>query len=252
MPDDAVAVTQDAALGGRLMLKQPRRGHRFGHDAILLAAAVPARSGERVVELGAGVGAAGLALATRVTGIDVTLVEIEPALSALAAENIAANGFAHSARAVALDVGGPGKAFAAAGLEAGGADQVLMNPPFNDPAHQSSPEPSRQRAHSAAAGTLAIWTGTARRLLRSGGTLTLIWRADTLPDILQALSLGFGGIEVIPVQSRPDQPAIRVICRATRDSRAPLSLRPALVLNDAQHRQTEAAEAILRSGAALR
>ena len=76
-------VSEDAVLGGRLVLRQPLRGHRFGHDAILLAAAVAARAGERAVELGAGVGAAGLALARRVDGLDVTLVEIDPALAAL-------------------------------------------------------------------------------------------------------------------------------------------------------------------------
>ena len=84
MPAD---VTEDAVLGGRLRLKQPRRGHRVGHDAILLAAACPARAGERVVDLGAGVGAAGLALALRVDGSEVTLVEVDAGLAALAAEN---------------------------------------------------------------------------------------------------------------------------------------------------------------------
>jgi len=48
-----VEVTADAVLGGRLLLKQPRRGHRVGHDAILLAAACPVHARERVVDLGA-------------------------------------------------------------------------------------------------------------------------------------------------------------------------------------------------------
>src|SRR5580698_1936593 len=82
-------VSEDAILGGRLILRQPRRGHRFGHDAILLAAAVSARAGEHAVELGAGVGAAGLALAHRIGGLSVTLVEIDRALVALAAANAA-------------------------------------------------------------------------------------------------------------------------------------------------------------------
>src|SRR5689334_24415379 len=86
--------SEDAVLGGRLLLKQPRRGHRVGHDAILLAAACPARARERVVDLGAGVGAAGLALAQRVDDSRVTLVEIDPGLAALAAENAQANGLA--------------------------------------------------------------------------------------------------------------------------------------------------------------
>src|ERR1700680_19693 len=80
MQDEHVAdTTQAAGLGGRLTLRQPRHGHRVGHDAILLAAATRARPGERAVDLFAGVGAAGLALALRVPGLDLTLVEIDPA-----------------------------------------------------------------------------------------------------------------------------------------------------------------------------
>ena len=82
-----IETTLDAVLGGRLHLRQPKRGHRVGHDAILLAAATAARAGEHAVDLGAGVGGAGLALARRVDGLQVTLVEIDEALAALAVEN---------------------------------------------------------------------------------------------------------------------------------------------------------------------
>src|SRR5690242_14754031 len=113
LPND---VTDDAVLGGRLRLLQPRRGHRVGHDAILLAAATAARPGETAIDLGAGVGAAGLALALRVPGVSVTLVEIDPQLAVLAAENASLNGFGDRVRSVVLDVTGPPAAFAAAGL----------------------------------------------------------------------------------------------------------------------------------------
>src|SRR5258708_28337702 len=88
------AVTEDAVLGGALRLRQPRRGHRVGHDAILLAAACPAHGSEHVVDLGAGVGAAGLAVAARAPGVTVTLVEIDPDLAVLAADNARLNGLA--------------------------------------------------------------------------------------------------------------------------------------------------------------
>jgi tRNA1(Val) A37 N6-methylase TrmN6 len=88
---DHKSITEDAILGGRLRLQQPRVGHRIGHDAILLAAACPATAGDRVVELGAGVGAAGLALALRVPGVEVVLVELDEEFAALARENISAN-----------------------------------------------------------------------------------------------------------------------------------------------------------------
>src|SRR5215472_11011928 len=109
-------VTEDAALGGRLRLKQPRGGHRVGHDAILLAAACPARAGERAVDIGAGVGAAGLALAFRVEGTEVVLVEVDAELARLAAENAQLNGLSARVSTVVLDVAAPPRAFAAAQL----------------------------------------------------------------------------------------------------------------------------------------
>src|SRR5438105_2881449 len=118
--------TDDAVLGGRLHLLQPSRGHRVGHDAILLAAATGGKPGEHAVEFGAGVGAAGLALARRIDKLRVTLVEIDPALAALAAENARRNGLADRVTSTVLDVAAPARAFAAAGLPPGSAARVLM------------------------------------------------------------------------------------------------------------------------------
>src|SRR6185312_10651876 len=152
----------DAVLGGRLLLRQPLRGHRIGHDAILLAAATGARAGERAVDLGAGVGAAGLALALRVGGLAVTLAEIDPALCALAAGNAERNRLSDRVRAVALDVTEKA-AFDAAGLSSASADRVLMNPPFNDPSH-ASPDARRRLAYAASADTLPRWVDAAADL----------------------------------------------------------------------------------------
>jgi tRNA1(Val) A37 N6-methylase TrmN6 len=247
---DPVDTTEDAALGGRLILRQPRRGHRFGHDAILLAASTSAKAGEHAVDFGAGVGAAGLALASRVPGLAVTLAEIDPALAALAAENIGRNGFADRVRAVTLDATAGARVFAAAGLSPGSAARVLMNPPFHDPAtSRTSPDPARGRAHVSAG--IAPWLNSAQRLLGAGGTVTMIWRADGLADLLAALSRGFGAVAVQPVHPRPDEPAIRVLVRAVKGSRAPLALLPGLVLAGTDGRPSAAAEAVLRHGGAL-
>ena len=197
-------VTEDAVLGGRLRLRQLKRGHRFGHDAILLAAACPAHAGEHVVELGAGVGAAGLALAERVADIDVALVEIDAGLAALAAENARLNGLDGRVRALALDAAAPARVFAAAGLRPEWAARVLMNPPFNDPARQRpSPDRRRRLAHAVDGTLLSAWSKTAARLLRPRGTLTLIWRADGLAEVLDALKPTYETVEIMPVQRRP-------------------------------------------------
>jgi tRNA1(Val) A37 N6-methylase TrmN6 len=243
-------ITEDAVLGGRLVLAQPRRGHRVGHDAILLAAATGGRAGERAVELGAGVGAAGLALAQRVPGLGVTLVEIDPALAALAGANAARNGLADRVRNVRLDVADDA-GFVAAGLVPGSAARVLMNPPFNDAARQQvSADAARRLAHAALPDTLGTWVARAEGLLEASGVLTLIWRADGLRDVLAALAPGFG-IAVLPVHPAPAAPAIRVLVRAVKGSRVPLALLPALVLNGVDGRPSREAEAVLREGGTL-
>lgn len=224
--------SDDAFLGGRLRLRQPLAGHRAGHDAVLLGAATAAGPGNLVVEFGAGVGAAGLVLAARVARIDLVLVEIDPLLAQFAAENARFNGVGH-ARVETLDVTASAKAFAAAGLGPARADVVMMNPPFNDPArHRSSPDARRVRAHVAEATTLETWIHAARRILRPGGTLTMIWRADGLADVLGALARGFGGVSVMPVFAKPGAAAIRVLVRATKGSRAPSAYFPGITLAD--------------------
>jgi tRNA1(Val) A37 N6-methylase TrmN6 len=242
--------TEDAVLGGRLVLRQPRRGHRAGHDAILLAAAVAARAGDQAVDLGAGVGAAGLALARRVEGLAVTLVEIDPGLHALAEANAARNGLAARVRSICLDVTGAAASLAAAGLAAGMATHVLMNPPFNVARHNPSPDPARRLAHMALGETLDRWVAAAARLLDTAGTLTLIWRADGLDGVLAALA-AFGAVSVLPVYPKPDAPAIRVLVRAVKGSRAPLAILPGLLLADGAGTPTPAAESILRGGDAI-
>jgi tRNA1(Val) A37 N6-methylase TrmN6 len=254
MPNETLAsdITEDAVLGGRLRLRQPRRGHRVGHDAILLAAAAGGRVGEHAVDLGAGIGGAGLALAARATGIRVTLVEIDPALSALAAENARLNGLADRVRCVTVDVTAPPDAFAAAGLAPGSASRVMMNPPFSDPARQTvSPDPRRRLAHAAGTDTLAQWIATAARLLATGGVLTMIWRADGLDAVLTELAAQFGGVAVLPVHPRADAPAIRILVRAVKGSSAPLALYPGLVLSEKSGRPAAAAEDVLREGKVL-
>jgi tRNA1(Val) A37 N6-methylase TrmN6 len=231
MSEAVIDITEDLFLGGRLRLRQPKSGHRAGHDAMLLAAATAAQAGDRVVEFGAGVGAAGLALAKRTGAIALTLIEIEPQLAALARDNAAVNGIA--AEIVVLDVTAPAEAFASQGLAPDSADAVLMNPPFNDAArHRASPDQARASAHVAEAETLDRWIHASRRLLKSGGILTLIWRADGLAEVLAALGRGFGSLAIQPVHADAGRPAIRVLIRAVKGGRAPTRILAGLMLND--------------------
>jgi tRNA1(Val) A37 N6-methylase TrmN6 len=236
--------TEDRFLGGRLLLRQPKSGHRAGHDAMLLAAAVSARPGQLVVEFGAGVGAAGLAVASRVADLRLVLVEIDPDLARLAHDNASTNDIA--ATICVLDVAAGAEPFAGAGLLPDSVDAVLMNPPFNDAArHRGSPDSARQAAHVALPATLEAWLHAARRILKSGGVLTLIWRADGLGDVFAALGRGFGSIAILPVHGKAGEPAIRVVIRAIKGGRGPLAVYPGLTLTDGSGAATSEAQTLL-------
>jgi tRNA1(Val) A37 N6-methylase TrmN6 len=172
------------------------------------------------------------------------LVEIDVTLAGLARENAARNALADRVSVAEADI-------SAVPLPAGAADDVLMNPPYNDAARQNvSPDPARRQAHVARDDTLPIWVNCASRLLKPHGTLTLIWRATGLADVLAALQ-DFGGISVVPVHPKPNAAAIRVIVRAVKGGAAPLVLLPPLTLNDAEGKPSAEAEAILRGGATI-
>jgi len=247
---EAIATTDDRVLGGRLLLRQPASGHRAGHDAILLAAATSARPGQRVVDFGAGVGTAGLAVATRVPGISLALIDINPQFVELARHNADANGLA--ADVIALDLAARPESFAAAGLPPDSADVVLMNPPFNDPArHRASPDKAREIAHVATEETLAGWIHAARRVLKSNGVLTMIWRADGIGDVLMALDRGFGSLALMPVHGDAAMPAIRILVRAVKGGRAPAAIHPGIALRGAQGVPDVRIQKILAGQAAL-
>jgi len=236
------AITDDAVLGGRLRLLQPARGHRAGHDAILLAAAAP--KARHSVDLGAGVGSAGLALIARGAAVRVTLVEIDSDLAALARQNAERNGFAERVEVVCADVADIARE------QIGAADVVILNPPFNDPGRaQASPDAARRQAHLGKNADLAKWLTAADGLLDAGGRLVLIHRPEAESAILAVLA-GYA-VELIPVFPRPAAPAIRLIVRATKGAPAEPVTRPGIVLNGADNRPSEAAEAILRHAAPL-
>ena len=159
------------------------------------------------------------------------LVEIDADLAGLARANADANALA--AEVIVLDVEAAAEAFAAANLHPDSVDVVLMNPPFNDSArHRVSPDRARGIAHVATATTLSNWIHAARRILKSRGVLTLIWRADGIAEVLAALDHGFGSLEILPVHGEVKAPANRVLVRATKGGRAPTQIHAGLMLND--------------------
>lgn len=243
----------DAFLGGLITLVQPRKGHRAGLDAALLQALVPANAVGRAIDLGAGVGSVAFCVAARAAKLSVIGVERDAGLVACGLEALALPqnaAFADRVRLIAADATEPRELSAALAHET--VEWMLMNPPF-DPEGRVSQSPDRRRreAHVAGEGLLEAWSATAAALLKPGGALGLIHRADALPEVLDALSRQFGGARIRPVHPSEERPATRILVTARRGSNAPLDILPGLVLHREGGDWTPHADAILRGRAEL-
>jgi tRNA1(Val) A37 N6-methylase TrmN6 len=237
--------TLDRLLGGRVQLLQPAEGYRVAVDPVLLAAAVEPPPEGCVLDLGCGVGAAALCLLARRSDVRVLGLELQAELAALAAQNAALN---EAARFHVLQ----GDAAAAQGiLRAGVFDAVLSNPPYLAAgSRRATASAGRDLAHLESSLDLAGWIKAALSWLKPRGRLTLVHRADRLPELLTALRKGAGAIRIFPLWPRAGEPAKRVLLAATKGSRAPARLLPGLVLHEGTA-FSAAAEAVLRQGAAL-
>jgi len=237
-----MALTEDALLGGKVRLLQPSRGYRVAVDAVLLAAAIDARPGDRVLDLGAGVGAVGLCLAARVPGCNVVGVELQSSLQEIAGRNAVLNGVEGRVRTIAHDIA------QLLPQDFGLFDHVATNPPYLAAAvADPSPNVSKALATVESSADLARWLAVATGVIHPAGTLTIIHRSDRLAEIVDHLDrLGFGD-----VTTKALPPAARVIVRAHRASTPTRRESPPLVLHRTEGGYTEAAEAILRHAAAL-
>ncbi len=235
MPSVA-ADTVDAFHRGRFHLVQPKgRGHRAGMDAMLLASLVDAQKPFRLADLGAGAGAAGLAVAARLDEAEVTLVERSPDMVAYARksldlpENAALR---RRVRVVEADVTLTGRARVAAGLSDDSFDHVIMNPPFNDAGDRKTPDTLKAEAHAMTEGLFESWIRTAGAIMVPGGQLSLIARPQSVAEIIAACGRRFGGLEITPVYPRAGENAVRILVTAIKGSRARLNFRPPLLMHD--------------------
>jgi tRNA1(Val) A37 N6-methylase TrmN6 len=252
---DRCALTEDAFLGGRLRILQPRKGYRAGLDAVLLAAATPVRgdSCERVLEAGAGVGVVGLCIAARAQGVRVTLVESDPELVAIARENALRNGLEHRIDVIGADVTAPPASLEAEGLASGLYTHVVANPPYLVQGRgRTARDPAKAAAHAMPAGDLARWVRFLTRVAAPGASLTMIHRPEVLPELLALLERRFGGLRLLPVHPRTSAPAVRILIEGRKGSRSPLKLLAGLVLHETDGSFRPEIAEILRNGAALR
>jgi tRNA1(Val) A37 N6-methylase TrmN6 len=249
MPGDATPaeVTDGHLLDGRVRYAQPKNGYRTGIEPVFLAASVPARAGQRVLEAGTGAGAGLLCLHHRVSGLHGLGLEIEPAMAEIAARNFAANDAAELS-VLCADVMAPDLHRQ---LGAEPFDHIFSNPPWHDAAGTQPTGTLRTRAKVAAAGLLGGWTAQLSPRLKPGGSLTLIVPAQAAPDALAAFSaFGLGSPLLFPLWPRAGQEARILLLQAIKGGRAGFRLAAGLILHEGQC-FTPAADAVLRGGAAL-
>nr|WP_216859448.1 methyltransferase [Sulfitobacter aestuariivivens] len=240
-------MTQDAYLGGKVKLWQPRKGYRAGIDAVLLAAAVPASTGQSVLDLGCGAGAAMLCLGARVPGLTLTGVERDAAYASLAARN------GPALEVVEADIND-----LPLSIRERQFDHLMANPPYFDrAASRPSADSAREAAHGAQT-PLADWVRIAGKRLKPNGCATFIHRAERLPDLLRAMPKDLGSIAVLPLAARHGRAADRVILRAFKNRRGQFRLLAPLVmhegaahLDDAVDDYTPMVRSVLRDAAAL-
>jgi tRNA1(Val) A37 N6-methylase TrmN6 len=227
--------TEDTLLDGRVRLIQPAEGYRVAIDPVLLAAAVPAGPGERVLDLGSGTGAAALCLAVREPGCRVSGLERDLALVRLAQASAERTGVAARVDFMVGDLIAPPPR-----LAPGSFHHVMANPPYLPPGGAPSPQPGRAAAHVEGEAALEDWVRAALTLVRPKGTVTFVHRADRAGELV-----------LVPFWPEAGRPAKRILVRVRKGVAAPARLAPGLVLHAPGGGFTEAAEAVLRGGAGL-
>ena len=247
---ETLPTTRDGFLGNKIeILQLSEKGHRSGLDAILLAATLPSDISGTLADLGSGSGVAGIAAIALRPQLEVTLVENNPHLTELAYQSskLAKNAtIKHRIKVLKADVTLSGTKRVAAGLNDGSFDYVIMNPPYNDiSSHRTSQDKFKAEAHMMGEGGLDAWMRTATTILKPGGMLAMIYRASAIGQIIAATQGRFGGLTVMPIYSRADEPAKRLLLSAIKGSRAPISFAPPIIIHNKDGSFTAKAAAIL-------
>jgi len=232
-------------MDGRVQLTQSMNGLRASTDSVLLSSIVQTQQGQSVLDMGCGTGSVGLCVNERLKGLELHLtgIDIQDQMIGLAKGNAVENGINGRSHYIVGDVADKTV------FEAEAFDHIVMNPPYYDEGtRQKSPDAAREKAYT---GDLKVWIASSLHWLRQGGSINMINRADALSDILSYMDGKFGAIEVWPVYSKPNEPAIRVLVRGLRNRKTPMTIHPSIILFDDDGAPSAQSQSILRDGAGL-
>lgn len=239
-------------LGGQIKLKQPEHGPRAGTDAVLLAASIPAKPGQHILEAGFGSGVVSFCVAARVPGLKMTGVELQPSLIDLGRSNAEYNGFSDQLRLIEGDVTSSGASWHDMGLRQDSFDHSFANPPFYDALRGRHPQNTiKKTAHMAEADDLKSWVRFLIAHTKQRGTITFIHLPDALGDLLASMEKATGDICITPIFSKQGQPASRILVQGTKGRKGPIRIAPGLVMHNQDGSFSSKAKSILQDGAAL-
>jgi tRNA1Val (adenine37-N6)-methyltransferase len=224
-----------------MALAQPARGegYRTNVDALLLAdfARRAPRSARVAFDLGAGVGAVGLALLHWDAVGRVVLVEIDATAARLARENAAANGWSDRAEVVHADVARAAREWA------GEAHLVVCNPPYFAPGQGRAPKSAaKARART---GELAAFVTSARTLLGRRGRACFVYPAREMVALLATMrAAGLEPKRLRAVHATKDGAARVVLVEAMAAKAGGLVIEAALVERDGARPSDEVARIV--------
>ncbi|MEM7619855.1 MAG: methyltransferase [Pseudomonadota bacterium] len=251
-PELSQDYTCDVFLGDKVKLLQPKKGLRAGTDAVLLAASIKARTGQKLLEAGLGSGVVSLCVAARLGAMHITGVEVQKELVCLARKNAELNQVSDTFSIIQGDVTGSGTSWQNMGLRQDNYDHTYANPPFYDHAKKRNPTDTvKAKAHIHNTDDLVHWVRFLVAHTKQKGSITLIHLPEFLPDLLRHLEKATGDIRIYPIFSKRYEPASRIIVQSVKGSRGPLHIEPGIVMHDETGAFCKKAVSILKYGAAL-
>ncbi len=243
--DGLAPSTLDDFLGGSVRLYQPKSGYRVSMDTVMLAAAVPAKPGEKVIEGGMGSAGAAICLARRVPGTRVIGIEKQDDMLRYAERNISYNNlndFIEARKGCITDLAS----------EEGAYDHGMVNPPYlSEGKAIRPPAATKGLAHMDESVSIKDWMRFCVHKVKNKGTVTIIYRADRVDEVIAHLYRRVGELKIMPLWPRFGVPAKRVIIQGRKGMHGATSILPGLALHGEVERYTQEAKEILWDGKAL-
>ncbi len=236
--------TQDYLLDKRVKIFQPQNGYRASTDAVFLSSMIAkVKKGDEILDVGSGTGAISLCLASRFCQSEIQIkgLEIQPELAELSNLSAKGNGF-DFLKYIHCDIKNKPDFIKNCSFA-----HVISNPPYSEN-DMPSPNKSKALAHNHHGFSLKEWINFCIKMIAPKGYFYMVNRAEAVDEILAEIHGKLGHIEIIPLYSKVNQVAKRVIIRAQKDNHTPTKIHSGFILHQDNGEYTSLAHQILREG----